>query len=159
MINRLKTAAAAALLALALAPAALAETREDRLAVATEYNEAALADMDMEAVITTMWKPLVTQLAPDATDEQKEQIHALYMKTFEQRMIDFMKQQPDVMADIYTLEELEALRDFYATPVGRAVMMKLPRIMEAIQPQMAVIIQETLPTVIPQVQLILHPAQ
>lgn len=63
MINRLKTAAAAALLALALAPAALAETREDRLAVATEYNEAALADMDIEAVITTMWKPLVTQLA------------------------------------------------------------------------------------------------
>lgn len=55
-------------------------------------------------------------------------------------MIDFMKQQPDVMADIYTLEELEALRDFYATPVGRAVMMKLPRIMEAIQPQMAVMI-------------------
>lgn len=159
MFTMLKAPAYALLVALAFTPAALAETREERLAVATEYNDAALADMDMDAMITTMWEPLVTQVAPQATDEQKDQIHALYVETFQPRMTEMMKQQPDIMADIYSLEELEALRDFYATPVGKSVIMKLPQVMQAIQPQLMAMVQETIPTIIPQVQQILEPQQ
>ncbi|WP_185968550.1 DUF2059 domain-containing protein [Paracoccus sp. M683] len=138
---------------------AAAETREERLAVATEYNDAALADTDMDAMIRTMWEPLVAQFAPTATDDQKTQIHALYVETFEPRMTDLMKKQPEVMADIFTLDELQDLKDFYATPSGRAVMQKLPQVMQAIQPEIMVMVQETLPTIVPKVQEILAPAQ
>lgn len=157
MINHFKLATATLLLCLALAPASLAETRDERLAVATEYNDAALADMDMDAMIRAMWEPLVQQVAPQATDNQRAQVHALYVETFDGRLRDLMKHQPDIMADIYTLEELTALRDFYATPVGRSVMTKLPQIMQAIQPEVVIMVQETVPTIIPQVQQILAP--
>ncbi len=48
---------------LALPLPALAETREERVAVATEYVDLALQGFDMGAVIETMYQPVLQQVA------------------------------------------------------------------------------------------------
>jgi hypothetical protein len=58
------------------------------------------------------------------------------------------------MADILTLPEIEALRDFYASANGRAVMMKLPDILAAQQPQIMAMVQDTMPVIMPKLQAI-----
>jgi hypothetical protein len=71
------------------------------------------------------------------SDDQLKQIDALYQETYAGKMIEIMSAQDEVMADILTLPEIEALRDFYASENGRAVMMKLPDILAAQQPQIS----------------------
>lgn len=56
------------------------------------------------------------------------------------------------MADMLTLDEIRALRDFYATDLGRAVMMKMPDIMAKQQPAIMAMVQVTMPVVMPKLQ-------
>lgn len=145
--------------ALALAPAALAETREDRVAVAREYVEMALADLDMTAVITTMYQPILQQVAAAGqtlTDAQVADIRRLYLDTFTEPMLALMREQSGIMADMMTLPEITALRDFYATPEGRSVMSKLPKLAAAQQPGISQLIGEKMTTLRPQVLAIIN---
>lgn len=149
-------------LSMALASPILAETREERLALASDYVEQTLEDVDMEALIRSMWEPLAEQVAAsgqEVTDAQREEIHQLYMDTYEQRMTEMMQSQDEVMADLFTMAEIEALTEFYGTPEGRAVMQKLPQLSEASQPKIMTMMQETMPTVMGRVQQILAPEQ
>ncbi len=145
-------------LALSLAAPAFAETREERLAIASEYVDSTLQDIDMEALIRTMWQPLVDQMTEqekEVSDEQRAEIQALYMKTFEHRLKTIMKDQSIIMADLFTMAELEALRDFYATPEGRAIMQKLPKVMQQLQPEILEMVEQTLPDLMPKLTTIL----
>lgn len=145
-------------LALALPLSVQAETREERLAVATDYIEATLADMDMAAIIATMWGPVVQQVEASGatvTQAQRDALQALYMREFEEPMFGIMRAQPDVLADIMTLDELTALRDFYATDEGRSAMMKLPQLMAAQQPLVMSLVTDNLPNILPELQSIL----
>jgi uncharacterized protein len=147
-------------LALLIPLSATADTREERLAVATSYVEATLADMDMAAMIDTMWMPVVQQVeASGATvsQSQRDALKALYMREFEEPMFIIMRAQPEVLADIMTLAELTAMRDFYATPEGRSAMMKLPQLVAAQQPQIMALVTENLPKIMPELQSILTP--
>jgi len=134
------------------------DTREARLAVAEAYVEATLEDMDMAAVVRTMYLPLVDQFRAQGmpiTDAQVAELDALYQAQMAGPMAEIMRQQPETMANIMTLEEITALRDFYATPVGRSVMMRLPEILSAQQPQIMAMVEGRMPVIIPQVQQIL----
>lgn len=145
--------------ALALPLPALAETREDRVAVARDYVELALADFDMAAVIETMYLPILQQVAAagqSLTDGQVAAIRTLYLDTFTEPMFALMRGQAEIMADIMTLGEITALRDFYATPEGRSVMAKLPQLTAAQQPGVMQLVNDKTSMLMPQVLAIIN---
>ncbi len=147
----------AALLTLPLP--ALAETREERIAVADEYVTMALADFNLAAVIDTMWAPIVQQAeaaGQPVTPQQREQIKALYADTFTAPMRALMQDQSAIMADVMTLAEITALRDFYATPEGRSVMAKLPQLTAAQQPGLMKLVNDKMKGLMPGVIAILN---
>jgi hypothetical protein len=146
--------------ALALAPfTALAETREERLAVAEEYVALALKDFDMAAIMAAMWGPVVQQAEATGTTvtaDQKARLQTLYMDTFAAPMTALMLEQSALMADIMTLGEITALRDFYQTPEGRSVMVKLPQLIQAQQPGVMKLMQDHMPGLMPKVVEVLN---
>jgi hypothetical protein len=153
----LKTLCLAALLALPLP--ALAETREERVVAAQEYVELALSGFDMAAVIETMYQPILQQVAAGGqtlTDDQVQQIRALYIDTFTDPMFALMRDQSQIMADIMTLAEITALRDFYATPEGKSVMAKLPQLTAAQQPGVMQLVNDNMSALMPQVLAIIN---
>ena len=152
-------AVTATLICLLLPLAAQAEDdRAARLAVAKDYVAAAVGDMDMPRVIEQMWRPLVPQIEGSTgkvlTPAQLEQIDALYQETFASKMQEIMTSQDEIMADLLTLCEIEALRDFYTSENGRSVMMKLPDILAKQQPQIMGMVQTTMPEIMPKLQAI-----
>ena len=158
MRNTLKTVAFSLCL---LAPSVgfAQDDRDARLVVAKEYVTSAVADMDMPRVIEQMWQPLVQQIETSTgttlTPVQLEKINALYQETYATKMADIMGAQDEIMADLLTLPELEALRDFYASEHGRAVMIKMPDIIAKQQPQIMEMVQATMPVIMPQLQAII----
>lgn len=158
MRNTLKTVAFSLCL---LAPSVgfAQDDRDARLVVAKEYVTSAVADMDMPRVIEQMWQPLVQQIETSTgttlTPVQLEKINALYQETYATKMTDIMGAQDEIMADLLTLPELEALRDFYASEHGRAVMIKMPDIIAKQQPQIMEMVQATMPVIMPKLQAII----
>ena len=147
----------AALVALPLP--AWAETRDDRVAVATEYVDLALQGFDMGAVIETMYQPVLQQVAAGGqtlTEDQVAQIRKLYIDTFTDPMTTLMRDQSQIMADLMTLAEITALRDFYATPEGRSVLAKLPQLTAAQQPGVMKLINDNMTALMPQVLAIIN---
>jgi hypothetical protein len=147
-----KTLAIVALLALPLP--ALAETRDERLVVAAEYVELALQGFDMSAMIETMYLPILQQVEAGGqtlTEAQVAQIRQLYLDTFTEPMTSIMRDQAGIMADMMTLAEITALRDFYTTPEGKSVMAKLPQLTAAQQPGIMALINDNMESLMPQV--------
>ena len=144
---------------LALPLPVLAETREERMAIASEYVDLALQGFDMPAMIDTMYKPILQQVAAGGvtlTEAQIGQIRQLYLDTFTEPLTTLMHEQAGIMADMMTLAEITALRDFYATPEGKSVMAKLPQLTAAQQPGMMALINEKMTVLMPQVLAIVN---
>lgn len=140
--------------ALALPLPALAETREERVAAAAEYVDLALQGFDMTAMIETMYQPVLQQVAAGGqtlSEDQVAQIRQLYLDTFTEPLTKLMRDQAGIMADMMTLAEIRALRDFYATPEGRSVMAKLPQLTAAQQPGIIALINDNMESLMPQV--------
>lgn len=155
--KRLKSLTLVVLLALSFP--ALAETREERLAVAKEYVDLALQGFDLNAVIETMYQPILSQVAAGGqtlTEDQIAQIRQLYLDTFTGPMTALMRDQAQIMADMMTLGEITALRDFYATPEGRSVLAKLPQLTAAQQPGVMALINDKMTRLMPQVLAIVN---
>lgn len=155
MRNLLPALVAAALLG---TPVLAAETYEQRLAIATGYIEATLEDMDMEAMVKTMWQPLVNDVTAKGiplNDDQIARIDQLYQDEMTGPMYEIMRDQAAVMAELFTFDEIKAIRDFYATDLGRSAMSKLPQVTERQTPMVIKMVQEKMPEIIPKVQAIL----
>lgn len=136
----------------------LAETREDRLAVAEEYFEQTLQSFDMTALVDTMYRPVVlaaAQAGNIVSPDEEAQILQLLRDTFTGPMTELTRAQAPIMADMMTLAELTALRDFYATPEGRSVMAKLPRIVALQQPQIIEMLNTTMADLTPKLEQII----
>ncbi len=147
----------AALLALPLP--ALSETRDERVVAARQYVDLALAGFDMAAMIETMYQPILQQVAAGGatlTEAQVAQIKQLYLDTFTEPLTTLMHDQSEIMADMMTLSEITALRDFYATPEGKSVMAKLPQLTVAQQPGMMALINDKMTGLMPQVLAIVN---
>ena len=153
----MKSLLLAALLALPLP--ALAETREERVAAAQQYVDLALQGFDMPAMIETMYQPILQQVEAGGaklTDAQVAQIRQLYLDTFTEPLTKLMHDQSQIMADMFTLAEITALRDFYATPEGKSVMAKLPQLTAAQQPGVMALINGKMESLMPQVLAIVN---
>ena len=144
---------------LALPFPALGETRDERVAVATEYVDLALQGFDMSAMIETMYQPILQQVAAGGqtlSEDQLSQIRQLYLDTFTAPLTQLMQDQSQIMADMFTLAEITALRDFYATPEGKSVMAKLPQLTAAQQPGMMALINDQMTGLMPKVLAIVN---
>jgi hypothetical protein len=84
------------------------------------------------------------------------QIRQLYLDTFTDPLTKLMQDQSEIMADMFTLGEITALRDFYATPEGRSVMAKLPQLTAAQQPGMVALINDQMTGLMPKVLAIVN---
>lgn len=146
-------------LALVLPLPALAETRDERVAAAQVYIDMALADFDMEAMITMLYQPILDQVAAGGAvldEARKARIHALFVEAFAEPLPAVMRDQAGVMADMMTLAEITALTDFYATPEGKSVMSKLPQLTAAQQPALNDFIGKKMEGLMPQVLAIIN---
>ncbi len=151
--------ALACALALAL-PAAAQDSREARLAAARAHVALTMEDIDLPAMVRTMYQPVIDQMAAGGRplrQDQIDRIDRLYQSTMIEPLRAIMMSQDEIMADLFTLEEIEALAAFHASPVGRRVMQKLPQLVEAQQPQILALIQGELPRLIPELQRIIGP--
>lgn len=138
---------------------ALAETREERVTIAQEYVELALQGFDMATMIETMYQPILQQVAASGqtlSEVQVAEIRQLYLDTFTDPLTQLMRDQSEIMADMMTLAEITALRDFYATPEGRSVMAKLPQLTAAQQPGILKLVNENMEALMPQVLAIIN---
>lgn len=136
-----------------------AETRADRLSLANDYINATLQDIDMVQVIQGMWKPLAAQAEAGGaplSPAQLQQIDALYQEQFTEPMTQIMRDQAEVMADVYTLAEITALSDFYQTEHGRSAMVKLPKLIEYQTPMIVKMVQQQMPAMMPKIRQIIE---
>lgn len=147
-----------AILACALAiPAHADADREARLAVARDYVEATMKAMDMQAFIRQLWQPMVQQMAATRqplTEGQVAQIEALFSNELTEPMTEVMLKQDAIMADLMTLEELTALRDFFLSEHGRSAMEKMPELSRIQQPMISAVLQEKMPIMMPKIEAI-----
>ncbi|MDZ7708900.1 MAG: DUF2059 domain-containing protein [Roseovarius sp.] len=147
-----------AVLALCLALPVHAESdRDARLAVAQDYVEASMADMDMQEFIRQLWQPMVQQMA--ATRQalrpgQIEDIEQLFSDELTGPLTGVMHRQDEILADLLSLEELTALRDFYTSEHGGAVMRKMPQLAQAQQPMISAVLQKAMPEMMPKIEAI-----
>ncbi len=147
------------LAALLLPLPALSETREDRVAAAAQYVDLALDGFDMPSMIETMYQPILQQVAAGGavlSEEQIAKVRQLYLDAFTEPLTKLMQDQAGIMADMMTLGEITALRDFYATPEGKSVMAKLPQLTAAQQPGMMALINDKMTGLMPQVLAIVN---
>ncbi|WP_175546825.1 DUF2059 domain-containing protein [Natronohydrobacter thiooxidans] len=133
--------------------------REARLAVARAYVAVTLEDLDVPAMMRAMYRPVLDQVrsgGQQVTPEQEAQVEALYLEVMSEPMIDMLRSQDELMADLFSLSELEALNEFYRTELGRSVMQKLPQVVEAQMPQTIMVMQENMQIIMPQLMRILY---
>ena len=150
--------------ALCLAVPASADTATDakdaRVAIAKEYVEATMKDMDIQNFIRQLWTPMIQQMAQNRqpmSPEQISQIEKLFSDELTQPLTEVMLQQDKIMADLMTLEELTALRDFYMSEHGRAVMEKMPQLAQIQQPMISAVLQKAMPVMMPKIEAITAP--
>ena len=134
--------------------------RAERLAVAKAYVEASLQDIDMARVIAQMYQPIIDQIEASGqpvSEAQKAELQAFYEAEFMEPMRGIMLAQDEIMADLFTLEEITALKEFYETSLGRSVMTKLPDVIAAQQPMIIEMVGAKIPAMLPRIQSILAP--
>ena len=92
-----------AALALSLALPAHAETdREARLAVARDYVEASMADMNIQEFIRQIWQPMVQQMAANRqalSPAQVADIEALFSEELTAPLTEVMRRQDENLAE------------------------------------------------------------
>ena len=148
------------MLALCLALPANADGASDRatrLAIAQDYVEATMQDMDIQDFIRQLWQPMVQQMEATRqplSPDQVNQIEQLFSDELTAPLMAVMRKQDAVMADLMTLEELTALRDFYMSVNGRAVMEKMPQLAQIQQPMISAVLQEKMPVMMPKIEAI-----
>jgi uncharacterized protein len=129
----LRSIAAAALLALALVPAqaqqaGLTPEQEQRINLAADLIEMlTLQPMKSQLVSGTSstLAKAYEQQAGKITDEQKKAIEETVHVNMAKKLGDLIPLLAPLTADAFTTQELQALVDFYQTPVGQGILDKM----------------------------------
>lgn len=156
MLRHLSAVALAASLLGGQTPAH-AETREDRLAAARLYVVLAVDEVALDDLIRQIAASIVAEIEATGarvTPEQVAELKSLLQAEMRSPMLDILLAQDQMMADVLTLEEIEALTEFYGSPVGRSVMRKLPEMLARQQPQIMAMVKGTIPGLMPEISRI-----
>ena len=127
-----------AVLALAAGPAIAQDDLAARQAVAKEYLDLSNQTMDFDAlaaqVAPSVLQP-ISQRQPALYSSKRVRLTEIVEESFAESMREAMLGLDTDMAKAFTLAELTALRDFYASPVGMSVMTKMPAFMAESMPR------------------------
>ena len=130
--------AAALVLGVAVLPAWAQDDLAERKAVAAEYLGMSLDATTVEAMSAQGAGMLLAEIErrqPQLYAQKAERLNDLVTASMAQNMRDAMIGLDDDMAQVISLEELTALRDFYASSEGRSVMGKMPAFMAEVMPR------------------------
>ena len=133
----LRTLAILLVIAAAWSPARAEDDFEARKALAREYVDIFVATTDLRDMALSSAAPLFDRIArdqPDLWQAKQDVITEIYVSHVAERLATAMISLDAPMAQVFTLEELRALRDFYASPEGRAVLAKMPAFMKQVMP-------------------------
>ncbi|GLK47558.1 hypothetical protein GCM10017620_05310 [Brevundimonas intermedia] len=121
------------------APAALAETRDDsaaRLALASKFV-ALMQGEEMGAALAQMTTMMMPGELEGMSDEDAAKFRQVMGDMTARMMPRMFEAMAPIYADIFTLEELQGLVDFYQSDIGRSMVAKsyqaAPRLAAAIQ--------------------------
>ncbi len=139
---------------LATAPAQ-AETQAERLEVAKAYLAVSMKAMNLEKVALISARPILNQVRqkqPKLFAEKGTKLRTMIKTVLMESMQTAMANLDQKLAATFTLQELNALKEFFTSEIGRSVMEKMPQYMAAIQPAMQIAIQQSLPKLLAQLQ-------
>ena len=134
-MTRLMIAVLAAILA--ISPARADDDFEGRRAVAAEYVALYLETADLSDMSLKAMQPLLVQIAanqPDLWREKGPTLTGIAVGAFARLLHESLSSIDAALAEAFTLQELEALRDFYSSPEGQSVMRKMPDFMRQTMP-------------------------
>lgn len=132
-----------------------AETREERIAAAREYIAVSQSETQIQQMAEVSARPMldvIQQQQPELFAEKGDTLAGIVQEFFRNEMATVMANQDELLADVFTLTELNALTEFYSTDAGRSAMEKMPQFLEAIQPQMMTMIQQKMPELFRQLE-------
>lgn len=124
----------------ALVAGALAQEDPAKLQLAKEVVALMQADKMFDGVAAQM-KQVATQAAsnPGAGPEERARLEALQGKIMEVTKEYFkglVAKMDGIYADVYSVEELKAMKAFYGSPEGQSMLTKQPKVMQAMMPFM-----------------------
>ena len=155
MLHLLKTL----VLLLALSGSAGAQDLySQRLERARHFLTHSVEDTDLRDMLRGIYWPMVASLdsaREPLSIEQRVQIDALCQEQMLPALRHIVLQQDQVMARLFTLEELVALDEFYHNPVGRSALNKLPLIIQLQQPAFQALVEGSMPSILPEVRRII----
>jgi hypothetical protein len=129
-------AAACVICALAL-PAYAQDDLEARQAAAEQIVGITTTDTIMQAMNEAVWPPVrdtIVQQNPDVTAEQLAAMEGVMADVSGEIVAEMSVDLVDFYAAEFSLDELNALVDFYTSPVGRKYQAKLPELMAKVTP-------------------------
>lgn len=88
------------------------------------------------------------QANPNLTDAQAQAITEAVSESMDDVMHKVIERSAPMYAEVFTEKELQDLSDFYGTPTGKAMIAKMPVLMN----RMAPLIQELTPQMIADIQ-------
>jgi len=128
--------------------AALAETRDDgaaRLALANKFVSLMQGE-ELGAALGQMTSMMMPAELEGMSEDEAAKFRAVMGEVTARMMPRMFEAMAPIYADIFTLEELQALVDFYQSDVGRSMVTKsyqaAPRLAEAVQAIMPEIMAE-----------------
>ncbi|MCC5987055.1 MAG: hypothetical protein JJT95_05185 [Pararhodobacter sp.] len=145
--------------ALFTAPVA-ADDRPARLEIATRYTQQVMEWVDFEAMVLRLYRPTIDEMRGmglPISDEQLERLEAVYLAHVTEPLREIMLTQDEVMADIFTLDELQALHEFLQTPTGHSALTRLTELNDAQNRRILSMQMQVGQQVLPQVMEILMP--
>lgn len=127
------------ILGLSINSVAWAESESDaRLGLAREYIGYSLETMDVDAMVGQMSEPILQGIQsrqPSLWAAKGVALTEIVKGAMGTSLRAALLGTDDAMAANFTLEELTALRDFYASPAGRSVMGKMGGFMGEVMPR------------------------
>lgn len=136
---RLMLPLAALLLTCALAPALAADDAPDpaKMALATDILGLTQASGSLNAEMDEMTPGVVASVKqgrPDLSDAALQTFGDLFKAELASELPDILKLEAEIYSDHFTLAELQGLKDFYGSALGRKMVAEMPRIAGDIAP-------------------------
>jgi hypothetical protein len=131
---------------------AVAPANTAKQALAREVIAAMHADKMFDGMAAQM-KQMASQMAAlpaDATPEQRQKFEALQGKIMDLSMTsakDLLLMMDVIYADVYSEEELLAMRSFFGSSAGQSMLAKQPQIMAKIMPLVQEMQRDLLPKI------------
>ncbi|PZQ51565.1 MAG: hypothetical protein DI556_05260 [Rhodovulum sulfidophilum] len=113
------------------------DATEAKLRLAREYIGYSMEALGSDAIVAQMSEPILRQIQsrqPALWAAKSTVLTPIVQDAMGASLREAMLGTDVAMADSFTLAELTALRDFYASPNGRSVMGKMPGFMGQVMP-------------------------